>query len=143
MNSLPTLLLLVSFHLKVRQSGTHFWLGMQWRPLLHLLVSNLKNSGNGDFPDGPVVKNPPANAGDTGSILGPGTKIPHAVGHLSPYTTPTEATCPRVCAPQKKKPLWWETCAPCLESSSHSLQLEKACAQQQRPSTSENKLNIF
>ena len=24
------------------------------------------------FPDGPVVKNPPANAGDTGSILSPG-----------------------------------------------------------------------
>ena len=25
-----------------------------------------------DFPDGPVVGNPPANAGDTGSIPGPG-----------------------------------------------------------------------
>ena len=25
-----------------------------------------------DFPGGPVVKNPPANAGDTGSITGPG-----------------------------------------------------------------------
>ena len=25
-----------------------------------------------DFPGGPVVKNPPANAGDTGSIPGPG-----------------------------------------------------------------------
>ena len=25
-----------------------------------------------DFPDGPVVKNPPANAGDTGSVLGLG-----------------------------------------------------------------------
>ena len=25
-----------------------------------------------DFPGGPVVKNPPANAEDTGSILGPG-----------------------------------------------------------------------
>ena len=24
------------------------------------------------FPDGPVVKNPPCNAGDTGSIRGPG-----------------------------------------------------------------------
>ena len=27
---------------------------------------------NKDFPSGPVVKNPPANAGDTGSIPGPG-----------------------------------------------------------------------
>ena len=26
----------------------------------------------GDFPGGAVVKNPPANAGDTGSIPGPG-----------------------------------------------------------------------
>ena len=25
-----------------------------------------------DFPDGPAVKNPPANAGDMGSIPGPG-----------------------------------------------------------------------
>ena len=25
-----------------------------------------------DFPGGPVVKNPPANAGDTGSLPGPG-----------------------------------------------------------------------
>ena len=25
-----------------------------------------------NFPDGPVVKNPPANAGDTGSVPGPG-----------------------------------------------------------------------
>ena len=28
--------------------------------------------GHLDFPDGPVVKNPPANAGDMGSILGLG-----------------------------------------------------------------------
>ena len=28
--------------------------------------------GTGNFPGGPVVKNPPANAGDTGSICGPG-----------------------------------------------------------------------
>ena len=27
---------------------------------------------NGDFPGGAVVKNPPANAGDTGSSSGPG-----------------------------------------------------------------------
>ena len=38
---------------------------------------------NGDFPGGPVVKNPPSNAGDVGSIPGWGTKIPHAEGQLS------------------------------------------------------------
>ena len=37
-----------------------------------------------DFPGGPVVKNPPYNAGDKGSIPGWGTKIPHAAGQLSP-----------------------------------------------------------
>ena len=32
----------------------------------------VKNKESGDFPGGAVVKNPPANAGDTGSIPGPG-----------------------------------------------------------------------
>ena len=31
-----------------------------------------KNKKLGDFPGGSVVKNPPANAGDTGSSPGPG-----------------------------------------------------------------------
>ena len=33
---------------------------------------------NGDFPDGPVVKTSPSNAGVAGSIPGQGTKIPDA-----------------------------------------------------------------
>ena len=41
-----------------------------------------KNTG--DFPGGPVVKNLPSNAGDSGLIPGGGTKIPHVVGQLSP-----------------------------------------------------------
>ena len=48
-----------------------------------------------DFPGGPVVKNPPSNAGDVGSILGQGTKIPHALEQLRPDAAP----------PPKKKPL--------------------------------------
>ena len=36
-----------------------------------------------DFPGGPVLKNLPSNVGDTGSISGWGTKIPHALGRLS------------------------------------------------------------
>ena len=36
------------------------------------------------FPHGSVVKSLPCNAGDTGLIPGQGTKIPHALGHLSP-----------------------------------------------------------
>ena len=33
-----------------------------------------------DFPAGPVVVSRPANVGDTGSIPGPGTRIPRAAG---------------------------------------------------------------
>ena len=43
-----------------------------------------------DFLGGPVVKNPPANAGDAGSNPGWGARIPHAVGHLSLHATTRE-----------------------------------------------------
>ena len=39
-----------------------------------------------------MVKNPPSNAGDSGSIPGQGTKIPHAVGQLSLSTATAEPT---------------------------------------------------
>ena len=66
------------------------------------LNSTINLKDHGDFPAGPVVKNPPSkkkkkkpqnppsNAGHTGSIPGWGTKIPHATGQLSPHTTTTE-----------------------------------------------------
>ena len=44
-----------------------------------------------DFPDDPVVKNPPSNAEDEGLIPGWGTKIPHLVEQLSLCSTTTEA----------------------------------------------------
>ena len=56
-----------------------------------------------DFPGGPVVRNPPYSAGDTGSIPGQGTKIPHATGQLSPRATTTEPSRPGTCASQLKK----------------------------------------
>ena len=37
-----------------------------------------------DFPGGPVVKNLPTYAGDSGSIPDWRTKTPHAAGQLSP-----------------------------------------------------------
>ena len=43
-----------------------------------------------DFPGGPVIKNPPSDARDVGSIPGRGTKIPHAAGQLSPRATTRE-----------------------------------------------------
>ena len=38
------------------------------------------NNQSRDYPGGPVIKNPPSNAGDVGSIPGYGTKIQHAMG---------------------------------------------------------------
>ena len=37
-----------------------------------LLVTLISKTNMGDFPGGAVVKNPPANAGDTSSSPGPG-----------------------------------------------------------------------
>ena len=45
------------------------------------LKSNLSSTDRcGDFPGGPVVKNPPANAGDMGLIPGLKSNIPYATG---------------------------------------------------------------
>ena len=60
-----------------------------------------------DFPGGPVIKNPPSNAGDMGSIPGRGTKIPHAAGQLSLRATTTELAylSERACVPQTTEPM--------------------------------------
>ena len=55
-------------------------------------IISLKKMSPRDFPGGPVVKNPPYNAGNAGSIPGQGTKIPHAAGQLSLHATATELT---------------------------------------------------
>ena len=75
------------------------------------------------IPGGAAVKNPPANAGDTGSIpcLGRShmpqsnkARVPqllslcsrvHEPQVLSPCAASTEACAPRVCAPQQEKPV--------------------------------------
>ena len=56
---------------------------------------------------GPVVKNPSANVGDTGSISGLG-RFHMPLVKQSLYTTTTEAHVPAACAPQQEKPLHWE-----------------------------------
>ena len=57
-----------------------------------------------DFPGGLVVKHPPSNAGDAGQIPGRGTKIPHAVGQLSPHAATTEPSRFRARVPQLESP---------------------------------------
>ena len=51
--------------------------------VLGQLNIHMQKKEDGDFPGGPVVKNPPSNEGGAGSIPGWGTKIPHAAGQLS------------------------------------------------------------
>ena len=119
------------------------------------------------FPGGSVVKNPPANEGDTGSIPGlgrspmlqgsqahgpqplslcSGAQEPHCWAHvsqlLSPYATTTEVCVPWSPCSTTKKPPPWEALTLQLESSPCSPQLEKACAHQWRPQHSQtlNKL---
>ena len=41
-----------------------------------------------------MVKNLPGNAGDMGSILDQGSKIPHAIEQGSPCTATLEPVCP-------------------------------------------------
>ena len=50
-------------------------------------VSVLIRVQSRNFPGGPVVKNLPCNAGDTGLIPGRGTKILHAVEKPGPCAT--------------------------------------------------------
>ena len=57
----------------------------------------------------------------------------------SPWIAATEAHAPRVCGPQQEKPVEWEAHALQLESSPHSPQVQKACAEQLRPSIAINK----
>ena len=45
---------------------------MSWENIYSVLLYFFKKADYRDFPGGTVVKNPPANAGDTGSSPGPG-----------------------------------------------------------------------
>ena len=66
-----------------------------------------KNSVLGDFPGGPVVKNPPSNIRDVKSIPDRGTKIPHATGQLDPRAAPTKPTCSGVHNENPEQPIFF------------------------------------
>ena len=57
---------------------------------LSLKLIQVKKEKDRGSPGGSVIKNQPSRAGEMGSIPGPGTKIPHAVGQLNPSTTTEE-----------------------------------------------------
>ena len=69
-----------------------------------------------------MVKNPPYNAEDMGSIPGQGTKIPHAAGQLSPSATTTEFARlnERAHMPPTTEPTRPGACAPQLERGNPS-----------------------
>ena len=54
-----------------------------------ILLSH-KKEWNWDFHGASVVKNQSSNAEDASLIPGPGTKLPHALGQLSPHAATTE-----------------------------------------------------
>ena len=73
-----------------------------WTWRLHAYTKHLKKNVNasqiltknrkGDFPGGPVAKNPPYNAGDPGSVPGWGIKILYSAGQLSLRAASPEPT---------------------------------------------------
>ena len=85
------------------------------------------------FSCGPVVKNPPSNAGDMSLIPDHGTEIPHAAGQLSLCAATTEEVCLQMQRPRALEPGCHhkrEACTPPQQRSS-VLQL--------RPYTAKNK----
>ena len=101
-----------------------------------------------------MVKNPPAKAGDTGSGLGPGRS--HMLRSNEAHAPQLPSLCSRTHETQLLKPVRLEPVLrkrsrrnekpaamrsprTATKSSSRSLQLEKALAQQRRPSAAKNK----
>ena len=105
-----------------------------WNTLWTLGVKNLGR----DFPGGAVVKNPPANAGDTD--LSPGAGRFHMPqSDLSPCTT-TGPVCHNYWRPRTYSPCSARREATATKSRPCSPKLEKARAQQRRPKAAQNKL---
>ena len=97
--------------LELNQFAVHLKLTHHCQSTILQYKINIFKKGN--FPGGPVVKNPPANAGDLSSIPGQPSLVPQL---LSPRATTREATTTRPHTTIKR--------------TSHLLQLEKAFAQQ-------------
>ena len=66
---------------------------------------SIKKKQEEGFPFGSVVKNPPANAGDTGSVPGPGRPY-MPLSNLSPCATTTEPALRSPGTPTTELALW-------------------------------------
>ena len=90
-------------------------------PLYKEILAAIEKFTLRDLPGGPVVKNLPANAGETGSTPGPGRfHMPKGNEAYEPQPLSPRALEPR--APRQEKPLKREDRTPRLESSPHSPQ---------------------
>ena len=109
-----------------------------WAHFYHVLGSSNENFKYGVFPGGPVVKNLPCRAGDTGSISGP-QMTPHATEKLSLYTANTEPRPPRAQCSTAREAAKAGSPATQLEHRPCSLQVERACRQPRRPRAARKK----
>ena len=89
-----------------------------------------------------MAENPPANAGDTSLIPGP-VGFHMRQGNHTHVPQLLKPKHPRARALQQEKPPQSEAHALPRESSPHLLQLEKACAQQWRPSKAKENKQFF
>ena len=93
----------------------------------------LKKTFSGDFPGSPVVKNLSATAGDMGSTPGPGRSLrenkPVCYNHWAHILELLKPASPSSCGLQQEKSPQWEAHEQQLETSLHSLHLEKAWMQ--------------
>ena len=142
---------------------------IKWWVLKWSFVTDVtdKNCVNGGFPGGPVVKNLPANAGDTGSVPGLGRSYmpygaskpvchncwacaleptnhnywAHALQLLKPVCCNYWSPCAWSLCPATREATAMRSPRVAMKSRPHSPQLEKAYAQQRRPNAAKNKIN--
>ena len=100
-----------------------------------------------DFPGGPVIKNPPFSDRDVVLISGWGTKIPRAVGQLSPHVTTTELARlnKRAPEPQTTEPTCFGARTTTRERKPAHFNQREARVLQRRPNAAKkiNEINIF
>ena len=110
----------------------------------HVTTITIKIHNIRNFPGGPVIKNPPCNPGDKGSVPGQGTKILHAAEQPSPGATATELACAttearncNLCSAAREATAT-RSQSTAMKGSPHSPQPEKAPSQQWRRGTAKN-----
>ena len=83
-------------------------------------IFGFKNGPQRDFPGGKVVNNLPSNAGDSGSIPGWGTKIPHTTGKLSRRAATTRAHVPQLESPHTAREITHAATKACCNQTNES-----------------------